>query len=148
MYPEPERRDDPEVATTAAAACPGVYSIDLQIVDVFLRTTNLHAKVVVADAPLVASGRPLRAAKLSFAGVVATVIDRNPLSTGSELRASIDWGDGHRSAARVSALRAGTFVLTCRHHYARPRRYSVVIRVADVGGSKAIARSTIVAVRN
>ena len=125
----------------------GNYTVTVRIVDVFLRATTVSATVGISDAPLVARGRSLRAVKLSFHGVVATVIDRNPLAVGSDLRASIDWGDGRRSMATVGALRAGKHDLTGRHRYAKAGRYPVVVRVRDLDGSKAVARSTITASR-
>ncbi len=128
-------------------ARPGTYHAVVQVSDVFLRTTLLPTTVIVTDAPIVASGRLARARRLSFRGVVATLRDRNAGATALDYRARIEWGDGRSSHAVVRRVRAGVFELAGRHRYARPGRYNVTVRVADVGGSRAVARSRILATR-
>jgi hypothetical protein len=87
----------------------------------------------------------VRASALAFRGVVATVVDGNPFGLASDLRATVDWGDGHRSpAAFATAGRA--YSLRGHHRYATPGRYNVVVRIRDAGGSRAVARSTMVVV--
>jgi hypothetical protein len=109
-----------------------------------LRTTAAQATVVVADAPLHARGRQLRARGLGFWGVVATLVDRNSFGRAGDLRATIDWGDGHRSPATFGVSSTGVDSLIGHHRYEKRGRYPVVVRIHDVGGSRVTARSTMV----
>ncbi len=125
----------------------GRYAVTVRISDRAMRTTAVKTIVAIADAPLRARGRQLRARGLAFAGVVATFVDRNSFGLATDVRATIDWGEGRRSAAVFGVARSGSYSLSGRHHYAKPGRYIVVVRIRDVGGSRAVARSTMLAVR-
>jgi hypothetical protein len=128
-------------------ARPGRYTVEVRVSDVFLRTVVIRSQVRVVNARIVASGRPLRAQELSFRGVVATVVDRNPKGSVLDYRVRVDWGDARHSTARVVRLRAGLFAILGHHRYARAGRYDVTVRVADLDGGRAVARSKILATR-
>src|SRR5262249_44199357 len=56
----------------------------------------------VADAPLVASGRGIRAtAGTAFTGTVASFNDPDPVGGASDYAATVFWGDGHTSIGTI-----------------------------------------------
>jgi hypothetical protein len=117
----------------------GVYSIAVQVTDVLLRATVVNARVPVSDAPVVVRGRSLGTRRLTFRGVVATVIDQNRFAAASDLKATVDWGDGRRAAARLVPKGAGRFEVVASHRYRESGLFHVVTRVRDAGGSRASA---------
>jgi hypothetical protein len=105
--------------------------------------TATSATTNVADAPLVASARTVRATEgLSFSGTVASFSDLNPEAPVNDFTARITWGDGHTSTGTVVSLGGGQFVVRGRNTYAEEGTYAVGVHVQDVGGSSAAATGT------
>jgi hypothetical protein len=104
--------------------------------------------VVVADAPLIASGRTIVAAN-PVSATVASFVDTDPTDTPadpaqdpSDYSATIQWGDGGSSAGTIVPNGTG-FDVTGAHTYAAsalgPQTLS--IHICDVGGACADAIS-------
>ena len=72
-----------------------------------------------------------------FSGVVARLRDANPDGLLSELRATIDWGDGKKTTAVLTRTGRGTFEVRGTHTYVRAGTYAVVVQVLSNGGSTA-----------
>ncbi len=122
----------------------GRYTVKVRISDRALRTIAVHATVVVVDAPLRTRGRRLRAKGFAFAGVVGTFVDGNAYGLATDLRATIDWGDGRHSPAGLALSSSGVYSLIGHHRYGKAGRFPVVVHLRDAGGSTATARSTMV----
>jgi hypothetical protein len=119
----------------------GHYAMTVRIVDQSRRAANATATATISDAPLSAWGWRLRPkAGRRFRGVVATVLDVNDLGTAADLRARVSWGDRTSSAGRFVLLGRHLLGVVADHRYRRPAKYAVVVRVRDVGGSRATAR--------
>jgi hypothetical protein len=98
----------------------------------------------VADARLSATGTSLdETAGEPFTAVVAQFTDANPDATASDFTATVSWGDGSQSSATVAASGSG-FAVSGSHAYATGGDQMVSVSIADVGGSTAVALTTIV----
>jgi hypothetical protein len=70
----------------------------------------------------------------SVFGVVASFTDSDPAGSTGGYRATIDWGDGRRSAGMILGAN-GRFAVAARHRYRRPGcRHAVVVTVTDGRG--------------
>jgi hypothetical protein len=81
---------------------------------------------------------PAQAAAAASAGVPVTATldtfsDTDPSSTPSDFTATIDWGDGSRSAGTIASGAGGTFVVTGSHTYAQSGDYDAEVTVSDYG---------------
>jgi hypothetical protein len=84
------------------------------------------------SAPQVVAGADLTVASgVLFSGPVATVTDED--TPAAALSATIDWGDGVRSAGVVTG-HDGQYTVTGRHRYQSPGPYPVTTSVSDPGG--------------
>jgi hypothetical protein len=110
------------------------------------RTAGVARETVhVADAPLTAWGKPFHAtAGKSFTGVVATFRDANPKGKLAEFTATIDWGNGKKTMGVLTRRADGKFEVRGTNTYAKAGRYTVVVKVASTGGSKAMATFQVV----
>ncbi|HWB13519.1 MAG TPA: DUF4214 domain-containing protein [Pirellulales bacterium] len=101
------------------------------------------ASVTAEDATLSATGTAVTtAAGSAFSGAVASFTDANPGATGSDFTASIDWGDGTTTAGTVASNGSGGFSVNGTHTYAASGTDTILVHVADLGGSTADATST------
>lgn len=80
--------------------------------------------------------------KTGFDATVATFRDANGNATPSDFSATIDWGDGTRSAGQVSATAAGGFQIDGSHFYTQAGTKAISVAVKDIGGSSAMITST------
>jgi hypothetical protein len=97
-------------------------------------------QVDVADAPLTATGVPVRAtAGAQFTAPVATFTDADPGGVASDYTATIAWGDGKSASGTVSARTGGGFEVKGSHTYAAAGQYKTSVTISDVGGAKATA---------
>jgi len=102
------------------------------------------ASASIGDAPIAVTGKTLVATGLSFSGTVATVTDSNPFSDGSDMTATIDWGDGQTSAGTVAPGTPGSaFAVSGSHTYSSAGTRTLTITVSDGGHSTASATSTL-----
>src|SRR5206468_4074792 len=69
-----------------------------------------------------------------FAGIVGSVDDNDPTAQAKNLSATIDWGDGQKSAGTVTANAQGGFDVSGNHVYAEEGTYSFTITVQDNSG--------------
>jgi hypothetical protein len=104
---------------------------------------NVTSTATVADAQLVATGDfNVRAIEeQQFNALVATFIDKNPLAPVNDFNVTIFWGDGQSSEGNVSRTGAGHFSVRGTHRYQEEGQFDIVVRIHDVGGSKATANS-------
>lgn len=122
----------------------GRYPITVRISDIHLRAVIATTTAVVKDARLIARGRSIRVRRLVFNGYLATVRDTNPDGSPDDLRATVSWGDGTRSAARIDDdLLSGKVRVAARHRYAKPGVYRAVVRVRSRGGSTSRTTATL-----
>jgi hypothetical protein len=120
----------PPLVTTVRATCTGA-------------SASAQSPVTIADAPLKASGVPVKAyARYPATVVVATFTDGNPLARASDFSATVDWGDGATGPAKVTAAPAGGFQVSGTYTYRTPDSYPVAVSVNDVGGATASATTT------
>jgi outer membrane protein assembly factor BamB len=122
----------------------GSYTVKVVITDVDNEsngaTTESTAKI--ADAALSASGVSATS-PMAFSGTVAKFTDANSsTSSASDFTATIEWGDGAKSAGKVSGS-GGSFSVKGSHTYASTGSFKVVVKIVDDGGSTAEARSKI-----
>ncbi len=69
-----------------------------------------------------------------FTGTVGSVEDNDPTAQAKNLSATIDWGDGQKSAGTVTANAQGGFDVSGNHVYAEEGTYSFTITVQDNRG--------------
>jgi hypothetical protein len=69
-----------------------------------------------------------------FTATVGTVQDSDPTAQAKNLSATIDWGDGQKSAGAVTAIPQGGFNISGAHVYAEEGTYSFTITVQDNNG--------------
>jgi hypothetical protein len=74
-------------------------------------------------------------AGVTIAPVLDTFSDTDPSATASSYTATIDWGDGSRSAGAIAPGSGGTFVVTGSHAYAAAGTYSAQVTVEDLAVS-------------
>ena len=79
-------------------------------------------------------GVPSFAQAVPVSGVVASFTDADPGGTVSDYAATIEWGDGTSSAGTVGTSGRG-FSVSGSHTYQEDGTYSVIVHIADVGGS-------------
>jgi hypothetical protein len=120
----------PDLVTTVRDVCNNVSG-------------SAHSPVTIGDAPLTATGVPVKAyARYPATVVVATFTDGNPFAKASDFTATVDWGDGATGPATVSAAPAGGFEVSGTYTYRTPDSYPVAVSINDVGGATAGATTT------
>jgi hypothetical protein len=79
--------------------------------------------------------QPAVAAKagVAFTGAVATFSDADPNGTASDFTATIDWGDGQRSAGTITANGQGGFNVSGTNTYASAGSFPIHVLVQDLG---------------
>jgi len=101
---------------------------------------------VVTDLPLTLRGRRLRfRLGLPFTMVVADLTDTDTGETGSNLSATINWGDGTPSAAATLISRGGgVFQIQGSHRYLSHGAFSISVQANDSAGfqTTGIAKAT------
>jgi hypothetical protein len=75
--------------------------------------------------------------------VVARFRDAAGTNARGLFRATIEWGDGGRSAGVVIARGGGFYDVRGTKRYGRRRAYAVTVRLVDLRGRESIARSTV-----
>lgn len=97
----------------------------------------------VQDAPLTPSPITIVSVEgANFSGVVGTITDANPFGLLSDMTATIDWGNGNITNAKIKAVGNGDFAISGANTYPSPGSYPVAIIVNDLGGSTTTIRST------
>jgi hypothetical protein len=127
---------DVQGAHTYATA--GNFPLAVVIKDVGGSRLNFSGSAVVNDAALsavVSSIAPT--AGTPFSGAVGVVTDTNSNATGSDLTATISWGDGHTTAGSLVALGGGRFEVRSSNTYSTSGTFMLVLAVHDNGGATA-----------
>jgi Fibronectin type III domain len=147
-----------QTATVDIGATPGPQSLTQTLTGLNLNSTY-HFDVVATnsaapggvgsgdrmfttepDAPLSATGESLGGtAGVQMKAKVATFTDADPTGKASDYTASIEWGDGAKSAGTVGAAAGGGFEVTGTHTYTAAGQYKTSVTVTDVGGAKTTA---------
>lgn len=115
-------------------------------------TTTTNPPInVISDAPLTAQGRTIRIFRANAPVVVASFTDADTDETGSNLTATINWGDGSTpgsgctlSSTPCKIVRVGTsnvFNVISIHTYKKKGPFTVTVGMTDSGGSTATANS-------
>lgn len=106
--------------------------------------TNPNA-LVAGDDVVLAEPAPARPAVAATAGVpVPAVLDTFTESApGATLRATIDWGDGARTAGTIAPGAGGSFVVTGDHAYAQTGSYTALVTVDDFQGASQTTQTDI-----
>jgi streptogramin lyase len=94
--------------------------------------------------PLMATGTTISATEgAPFSGVVASFTDPDIQGTPTDFQATINWGDGTRTAGQISEDASQTFYVTGSHTYAEyGSGLKISISIADDYGRDATAEST------
>src|SRR5262249_29610244 len=103
---------------------------------------TISQQVVIGAAPLVA-GSPVAVVATEgeeFDGPVALFSTSDPNSTATYV-ATIDWGDGTRSAGTVTE-QSGQEVVAGDHTYAQAGHYSISVLIQDSDGATLIETTT------
>ena len=66
--------------------------------------------------------------------LLASFSDANPQGARGDYAATIDWGDGTRSAGTITGDPGGPFTVTGGHTYAEEGTYAVSVLITDLGG--------------
>jgi streptogramin lyase len=66
-----------------------------------------------------------------FSGAVASFVDGTPTTSQSDFTATINWGDGTRSAGSVTGSTGGPFTVTGTHTYANAGTFKLSVTLAD-----------------
>ena len=78
-----------------------------------------------------------------YSGPVATFADQDTTDDVSSYTVRISWGDGTSSSGFVAGG-GGSYTASGSHIYQNSGRYSVVVTIADSGGSQTQATTTLV----
>jgi hypothetical protein len=132
-----------QVSGSHSYAEEGSYTAVVSIRDVGGTTATVSDTAHVQDGALTAKGVAVSAAKGSaVSGVVATFTDANPGAPPTDYSATIAWGDGSTSTGTVSAAAGGGWQVSSSHTYAKKGSYTVSVSIQDLGGSTALATTT------
>lgn len=107
--------------------------------------TALANLQVVADPPITGSGRNIHMFRGNPQVIVASFTDGDLTENGTNLAASIDWGDG-TAVTQGTVVRVGTtnvFNVVSSHVYSRKGAFSVTVTMTDAQGQIAVAHSTV-----
>ena len=77
------------------------------------------------------------------AGVPISPVLDTFTNTESHATATIDWGDGARTAGTIGPLGGGTFDVTGTHAYAEAGSYTATVTVRDFAGNEQVSHSLI-----
>jgi PKD domain/RTX calcium-binding nonapeptide repeat (4 copies) len=126
----------------------GTYSVTIKATNANGTTSSVSFSVTINDAPLTGSGTTLSTINEgSSTGLVevATFTDANPFSTSGDFTASIDWGDGHSSAATSISFDStrNLYSVKASHTYQDNGTYTIVVTISDAGGASTAPHSSI-----
>jgi hypothetical protein len=121
----------------------GSYGGYVHIVDDGGATLYMYLDAAITDASITATtGTATFAEGQSQTVTAITFQDANPYETGSDLTATIDWGDGTSIAGTIVSEGGGNFKVTGVHSYAAAGTFSGWAEVSDTGGASAGASFT------
>lgn len=134
------------VTGTHAYAAPGAYKLQFRITADEKAVLTVDTTATVAAARFYVNRVAERAtAGKAFLGPVATIKTTNPSGgQASDFTATIDWGDGTKSAGTVRKTAAGSFEVVGGHTWAAAARRTVTVTITAKGGATATAQSLFV----
>jgi uncharacterized protein (TIGR03118 family) len=119
----------------------GTDGITVEVNDMDGTSAGVVSTADVADAPLSGSLQNIAATLgTPFSGTVATFSDADPNGTLDEFTATIDWGDGTRTAGTITAGQGATFSIAGSHVFAEAGASTVTVKINDLGGAKAVVQ--------
>ncbi|HET6881475.1 MAG TPA: CHRD domain-containing protein, partial [Pirellulales bacterium] len=72
----------------------------------------------------------------TFGNILATFTDATyPSNPVNDFTATVNWGDGSSSAATITALGNGNFMVTGNHAYTAQGNFSAAVTISDPGGT-------------
>jgi PKD repeat protein len=113
----------------------GTYTVGLTATNVTGLSSSASLTVVVADAPLSATGRTI-ISTTAFSGTVASFTDADPAGALADYTATIDWGDATTSPGILAAV-GSAFTVTGSHIFAATALgpQTITVTICDAGGS-------------
>jgi hypothetical protein len=121
----------------------GAYLLTIHIADTSGNFASDTSTLVVADAPLTATGKTFTAVQgVAYVSTVANFTDADPGGTVADFSATVNYGDGVTLPAMILTDGHGGFDVFGNHAYSNTGTFSVVVTINDVGGSTATANST------
>lgn len=121
----------------------GTKTATVTVTDVDGTTAAANSIAKIADAPIYGTTAAINATlDATFAGAVGSFTDANPLASLNEFSATIDWGDGVKTAGTIAAGAGQSFNISGSHAYSTSGDKQVLVTVNDVGGSQAIITET------
>jgi hypothetical protein len=127
----------------------GSFTLAVQVLDEGGASLSASQAVTVADAGLTNLGvsNPSATEGIGTATfTVATFADKNAAAPLTDFTATVSWGDGSSSTARVVRTGTGTFAVLASHTYAEEANATLAVQIRDDGGaSVSLSRAIAVA---
>jgi uncharacterized protein (TIGR03118 family) len=130
---------NPTVTGSHTFTAPGVYKVNIKVMDVGGSVFELDPIVNVLDTSLGGGSQtPVQATEgVPFSGDVATFSYDNPIATARDLSATIDWGDSVTSSGTIVSLGQGEWAVQGTHTYQEDSASgspSIVVTVSKSSG--------------
>jgi hypothetical protein len=106
-------------------------------------TATAQSAAIVPDSDATAAGTAITGTEgTAFSGTVATFSDPDSADAGSDLSATITWGDGSTSVGTVSGSAANGYTVSGTHTYADDGSFTAGVQITEGGSLLASATST------
>jgi hypothetical protein len=132
-----------DVVVSHTFAEEGSYSGTVSVFDEGGSTLEMSTASTVADAPIYAyDDSGVFATGQSQDVTAVTFTDGNIYETGTDITASINWGDGNTDAGTLVNDGSGNFEVHGTHNYLTSGTFNGTVTITDAGGSSATANYT------
>jgi PKD domain len=98
---------------------------------------------VAADDVILAEPAPARPTVVATVGIPVSAVLDTFTNTESQATATIDWGDGTRTAGTIADLGGGVFNVIGNHAYAAPGSYTATVTVSDATGDQQTSQTLV-----
>ncbi len=136
------------VTGTNLYGAPGTYDIVILVTDSFGDTVTIDSKVIVASPVLTAIPTTVNFSTgvvPSPSPTIGSFLDSDTSASATSFTASINWGDGNKSAGTVTTTAgSGLYAVTGANLYAAPGTYNIVILVTDSFGDTVTIDSKVI----
>jgi hypothetical protein len=123
----------------------GDFTVAVAVHDIGGSISTVTQPVSVSDAKITASPVSILMQEgVLFSGVVGQFSDADPrVEPSSNFTATVDWGDGTKTAGAVVPNPSGGYNVIASHSYPEEGKQSVTVTVNDVGGMSDSAQSSV-----